>query len=71
MKIPDDHVDRIDNRGHEVTTVAWSHTCECSFLLTVEAYRRFLELTQDPRQAAGLTLAWASIEGGERARPDL
>lgn len=70
MKIPHDLSDRVVvgalSRNHQAT---WSHTCESSFLLTLEAYRRFLDLTQDPRQATGLTLAWASLEGGERSYP--
>lgn len=37
----------------------WGANLEEDLLLVLEANRRFLIETQDPRQAAALTLAWA------------
>lgn len=72
MKIPSDLTDRIKVSGHLSTVQAnWTGSCETTFLITLEAYRRFLEVTEDPRQASVLTMAWASLEGGERANPGL
>ncbi len=44
----------------------WGGGHEGDLLLVLEANRRFLIETQDPRQAAALTLAWAmfSTRGG-------
>lgn len=41
----------------------WGGTHEGDILLVLEANRRFLNETQDPRQAAALTLAWAMLRG--------
>lgn len=70
MKIPADITDRIKVDGVvDTQTASWKGRSEVNLLLVLEAYRRFLDITQDPRQAAGLTLAWASLEGGDRAYP--
>lgn len=39
----------------------WGARAEWSVLLVLEAQRRFLVATQDPRLAATLTLAWATM----------
>lgn len=68
MKLPLDVSSRIkQSAGAEDTNCRWTGSSEDSWLMVLEAYRRYLEVTQDPRQAAGLTLAWASLEGGSRA----
>lgn len=70
MNIPDEILRRVNDITRGDSTVYWHNTAEDSFVLVIEAYRRFLEITRDPRQAAGLTLAWASLEGGNVSRPD-
>lgn len=70
MKNADETLLRISNMADEDETVYWTTGCENSFVLILEAYNRFLAITKDPRQATGLTLAWASLEGGHAARPD-
>lgn len=42
----------------------WGNHCEDELRLTLEAHRRFLAETQDPRLAATLTLAWATLMAG-------
>lgn len=69
MKTADEILARIHDTSDD-DTVYWTSTHESSFVLVHEAYRRFLVITKDPRQAAGLTLAWSSIEGGYAARPE-
>lgn len=39
----------------------WGSFYEQNILLVLEAHQRFLVATQDPRLAATLTLAWATI----------
>lgn len=71
MKIPEDFADRLNIQPAALTAdIQWEYYCESSFVLTLEAFRRFLDITEDARQAAGLTLAWASLAGGHAARPD-
>ncbi|MBM4202310.1 MAG: hypothetical protein FJ189_13645 [Gammaproteobacteria bacterium] len=67
MKIPPDVSTRIHRRRDlDQVTANWGSSVEDSWLLVLEAYRRYLEVTQDQRLAAGLTLAWAQLEGGSR-----
>lgn len=46
------------------THVQWSVTAEEDLLLVLEANRRFLIETKDPRQASALTLSWAMLRSG-------
>jgi hypothetical protein len=65
MKIPDDITDRIHTQARvREKQATWGAGAEDSFLLVVEAQRRFLEITQDQRQANTLTLAWAMAYAG-------
>lgn len=52
--------DYIDSSTH----AQWSVVAEEGVLLVLEAHRRFLIETQDPRRAATLTLSWAMLLGG-------
>lgn len=45
------------------THATWSVTAEEDLLLVLEANRRFLVETNDPRLAATLTLSWAMLRG--------
>ncbi len=42
----------------------WGAAFEANILLVLEANRRFLGATQDPRLAATLTLSWAMLLSG-------
>lgn len=48
----------------------WGPSQEASFQLVLAANNRFLNVTQDTRSAAALTLAWAALEAGYIARPE-
>lgn len=48
----------------ESTHAQWSVPAEENLLLVLEANRRFLIETNDPRLAATLTLSWAMLRGG-------
>lgn len=52
---------KINPRAKDVE-VTWGSSHEASFNLVLEAQRRFLEITNDSRTSAALTLAWASLE---------
>ena len=44
----------------EKTEAIWTPIQESSLILVLEAHRRLVEETKDPRTAAALTLAWAT-----------
>jgi hypothetical protein len=52
---------KINPLANDVVTT-WGTSHEISLQLVLEAQRRFTEITNDPRTAGVLTLAWASLE---------